>query len=352
MQFIDEARITVRSGKGGDGCLSFRREKFIEFGGPDGGNGGRGGDIVFYVDEGLNTLIDYRFQQHHKARNGQPGAGRLRMGKSAEDLRLPVPKGTEIIDIESGDVIADLTQSGQEIILLEGGRGGRGNASFKSSTHQAPRETTPGAAAQELEIMLRLKLLADVGLLGQPNAGKSTFISVVSNAKPKIADYPFTTLKPALGVVRHYDTDMVMADLPGLIAGAAAGVGLGHRFLKHLSRCAVVLHLVDSTQEDPATAYFTIRAELEKYDEDYQTNLAALPEVVALSKSDALTEENQQEVLKKFKKATKITDTHLISAQVGQGLEAVLSALTPAVQQLRAQQRNAPDSEDDSFDEH
>lgn len=339
MKFLDEARIHVRSGKGGHGCVSFRREKYIEFGGPDGGNGGKGGDIIFHVVDNLNTLIDYRYQQHHKAENGQPGSGRQKTGRGGADLILPIPPGTEIIDAETGDVLADMVDMGRTFTLLTGGSGGRGNLSYKSSTNQAPREFTEGDPATEMDIILRLKVLADVGLLGLPNAGKSTFINAVSNAKPKIADYPFTTLKPALGMVRFGSgkdgaVDMTLADLPGLIAGAAEGVGLGHTFLKHVSRCAVVLHLVDITDEDFIQNYTTIREELLAYDTKFNTQLANLPEVVALSKTDSLPVEDVTEKMAEFTKAHGITPLPL-SAVAHKGTDTVLAALAQEVKAFR-----------------
>lgn len=352
MKFLDEVKIYARSGKGGHGCVSFRREKYIEFGGPDGGNGGKGGDITFKVVDNLNTLIDYRFQQHHKAENGQPGSGRQKTGRGGKDLILPVPPGTELIDTETGDIIADLVTIGEEFTLLKGGFGGRGNLSFKSSTNQAPREFTEGEPAEEIELTLRLKVLADVGLLGLPNAGKSTFISAVSNAKPKIADYPFTTLKPALGMVRYGSTkdgatDMVLADLPGLIEGAAAGVGLGHKFLKHVSRCAVVLHLVDITSEDYLESYQTIRNELIAYDEKFGSDLQNLPEVLALSKTDSLPKDEIDAKQAAFKKAYGFTPL-LLSAVAQMGTQDVLKALSAEVKTFRATHVEADEDDIDA----
>lgn len=334
MKFLDETKIHVKSGKGGDGCLSFRREKYVEFGGPDGGNGGKGGDVVFSVSSGLNTLIDYRFQQHFKAKNGQPGAGRNRSGKGGADVVIPLPPGTEVIDHISGTVLTDMKEEGQTFTLITGGKGGRGNASFATSVNQAPRQTTPGEPAQEMEILLRLKILADVGLLGLPNAGKSTFISAVSNARPKIADYPFTTLVPQLGMVRHHQTDMVMADLPGLIEGAAQGTGLGHQFLKHTSRCSALLHLIDITQPNPEVAYATIRKELADYDADFGSTIANLPEVVALNKCDALPPEEVKEIQKALKKEIGVP-VHPISAVAKMGLTPVLEGLAESVEAQR-----------------
>lgn len=336
MKFIDEARIYIASGKGGDGCVSFRREKFIEFGGPDGGNGGKGGNIIFIGDRNLNTLIDYKFQQHFKAKNGQPGMGRDRTGKSADDVYIPVPLGTEIIDDETGDILADITEDKMEYLALKGGKGGRGNASFVSSVNRAPRQSTPGEPKQEMHVQMQLKVLADVGLLGLPNAGKSTFISTVSAAKPKIADYPFTTLKPNLGMVRHYKTDMLMADLPGLIEGAHVDKGLGHQFLKHVSRCSALLHLIDGMNEqDPVEAYQIIREELSAYDEEFGTELSQLPECVALTKADADT---QDEFSAKAEAVSKITGgkVHIISSPTKQGIDGVLDELSEIVTANRA----------------
>ena len=330
MKFLDEAVITVQSGAGGNGCMSFRREKFMEYGGPDGGNGGNGGSIWLVAEPNLNTLVDYRFKQHLKAGTGVHGMGRNRTGAQGEDLEIPVPPGTEILDEATGAMLADLLHPGQRMLLLPGGRGGRGNASYKSSTHQAPREFTPGEPSQLKVIRLRLKLIADVGLVGLPNAGKSTLLSKVSRAKPKIADYPFTTLNPGLGLVRVDDQEMLVADLPGLIEGAAEGVGLGHAFLKHLSRCAVILHMVDANQPEPWLAYRAIRAELKAYDKAYATNLAAKPEVVALSKADTLAAAEQASVRKAFASKSK-TKPMLLSAATREGLDAVVQALLAPV---------------------
>ena len=284
MKFLDEAKVYIQSGKGGNGCLSFRREKYIEFGGPDGGNGGNGGNVYVEAAPALNTLIDFRFRQHVKAKSGRPGGGRDCTGARGADAVLRVPAGTEIVDEDSGLVLADLSEVGMRVLLLEGGHGGRGNASFKSSTNRAPRRADPGEAAREMTVRLRLKLIADVGLIGLPNAGKSTFLAAVSRARPKIADYPFTTLVPQLGVAAVDDTELVIADIPGLIEGAHRGVGLGDRFLKHVERCRKLLHLVDGTLEDPVAAWRQIRHELAAYDH----GLAGKPEVLALNKSDAL----------------------------------------------------------------
>ncbi len=284
MKFLDLARIHVRSGNGGPGCLSFRREKYIEFGGPDGGHGGRGGDVVAEAVAGLNTLVDFRYQQHVRAKNGRPGEGRNRSGANGQNAVVRIPVGTEILEEDGESVIADLTEVGQRAVLAEGGGGGRGNASFKSSTNRSPRRADAGGPGEEWTLWLRLKLIADAGLVGLPNAGKSTFLARVSRARPKIAEYPFTTIHPNLGVAGVGEEELVLADIPGLIEGAHEGAGLGDRFLGHVERCGVLLHLVDGTAEDPAEAYRTVRAELEAYGH----GLAEKAEIVALNKSDAL----------------------------------------------------------------
>jgi GTP-binding protein len=284
MKFLDLARVTIRSGSGGAGCLSFRREKFVEFGGPDGGDGGRGGDVWAEAVEGLNTLIDFRYQQHFFAQNGRPGMGRQRTGKDGADIVLKVPVGTEILEADQETQVADLTEVGQRVLLARGGNGGWGNLRFKSATNQAPRRANPGQDGVEREIWLRLKLIADAGLIGLPNAGKSTFLSATSNARPKIADYPFTTLVPNLGVVGIDGRELVMADIPGLIEGASEGRGLGDQFLGHVERCAVLLHLVDGTSETIAEDFRTILTELRAY----SPKLAAKPRITALNKVDAL----------------------------------------------------------------
>lgn len=287
MKFLDQAKIYVKSGDGGGGCISFRREKYVERGGPDGGNGGRGGDIVFVAVNDMNTLIDFRYTQHFRAPNGTGGAGRDRSGAKGDSIVIKVPVGTEIIDEDKETVLLDMREEGQTVTFLKGGDGGFGNAHYKSATNQAPRKSTPGWPGEERDVWLRLKLIADVGLLGLPNAGKSTFLAAVSRAKPKIADYPFTTLHPNLGVVKAGDYSYVIADIPGLIEGAHEGLGLGHRFLGHVERCSALLHLVDATQDDVVGAYKTIRGELEKYG----AGLAKRPEIIALTKMDAIGEE-------------------------------------------------------------
>jgi GTP-binding protein len=287
MKFLDLAKVYIRSGSGGGGCVSFRREKFIEYGGPDGGDGGRGGDVWAEVVDGLNTLIDFRYQQHFFAKNGQPGMGNQRTGKDGDDIILRVPEGTEILEDDQETVIADLTRVGDRFLLAKGGNGGFGNLHFKSATNQAPRRANPGLGGVERTIWLRLKLIADVGLLGLPNAGKSTFLAATSNARPKIADYPFTTLHPNLGVVGVDNAEFVVADIPGLIEGASEGRGLGDLFLGHVERCAVLLHLVDGTSEDVVADRATIIAELEAYG----GALAQKPRITVLNKIDALTDD-------------------------------------------------------------
>ena len=284
MKFLDEAKVYIRSGDGGNGCVAFRREKFIEFGGPSGGNGGRGGDVIIEVVDGLNTLIDYRYQQHFKAPKGTNGMGKDRHGANGKSIVLKVPVGTQIFDEDRETLIHDFTELGEKFVLAEGGNGGFGNAHFKSSTNRAPRNANPGQEGEERWIWLRLKLIADAGLVGLPNAGKSTFLSVVSAAKPKIADYPFTTLHPQLGVVNAQGREFVLADIPGLIEGAHEGAGLGDRFLGHVERCRVLLHLIDATCEHAGKAYKTVRTELEAY----EGHLAEKIEIVALNKIDAV----------------------------------------------------------------
>ncbi len=330
MKFLDETRIQVKSGNGGAGCLSFRREKFIERGGPDGGDGGKGGDVILRCVEGLNTLIDYRYRPEIKAKTGRPGAGRQRTGANGADAVLDVPVGTQVFDDETGELLADLTQPGSQTVVLRGGDSGRGNLRFKTSTNQAPRRVEPGWPGQEATLRLRLKLIADAGLLGMPNAGKSTLLARVSRAKPKIADYPFTTLHPQLGVVGFDDTEFVLADIPGLIKGAHEGVGLGDRFLSHLERCTVLLHLVDGTGDDIAGAYATIRAELAAYD----VNLAALLEIVALNKCDALDTEAQNERAAQLAAAAN-RPVFEISAVSGAGVPELLGELLRVIEATR-----------------
>ncbi|CAM5219357.1 GTPase Obg [Bosea thiooxidans] len=342
MKFLDQAKIYVKAGDGGAGCVSFRREKFIEFGGPNGGDGGRGGDIVVECVQGLNTLIDYRFQQHFKARTGEHGMGKDRHGANSPAIVLKVPPGTEILDEDGETKIADLTEPGQRFVLCKGGNGGFGNAYFKTATNQAPRHANPGLPGEERWVWLRLKLIADAGLVGLPNAGKSTFLATVTAAKPKIADYPFTTLHPGLGVVRVDGREMVLADIPGLIEGAHEGHGLGDRFLGHIERCRVLLHLVEGTSEHAGKAYKTVREELEAYGE----GLADKPEIVALSKVDALTPEVLKEQVARLKRAAKRMPI-ILSAASGEGVDAALRALFTVVEEARREEEreNAPATE-------
>ena len=319
MKFLDQAKIHIQSGAGGTGCLSFRREKYIEFGGPDGGNGGRGGDVIVEAVAGLNTLIDYRYMQHMKAKRGGGGMGKDRSGAAGADLVIKVPVGTQVFDETGEMILADFTEVGQKILLAEGGHGGKGNAHFKSSTNRAPRKTTPGGELTEMWIRLKLKLIADAGLLGLPNSGKSTFLSRVSAAKPKIAGYPFTTLTPQLGLVSLGKREFVMADIPGLIEGAHTGVGLGGRFLGHVERTRVLLHLVDGTEENVAKNYKIIRGELK----NYGGGLSKKPEIVFLNKCDSLTEDEISKKLKALKKVAKTTVLG-ISAVTGDGVKEAL----------------------------
>jgi len=330
MQFLDEAKVYIRSGKGGAGSISFRREKYIEFGGPDGGDGGRGGDVIIRAVENLNTLIDYRYQQHFKAQSGQHGMGKKRTGACGEDCILKVPAGTQIFYEDKETLLADLLNPGDEVVIAQGGEGGAGNTRFKSSTNQAPRRAGPGGPFEELWIWLRLKLIADIGLVGLPNAGKSTFLAASSNAKPKIADYPFTTLKPQLGMVRFNDVEFVLADIPGLIEGAHEGTGLGDKFLKHVERCHVIIHLLDATEIKVVQNYTTIRKELKAYDE----KLAQKPEIIVLNKADALFEDELAAQVKAMKKKTK-QEIFTISAISGEGVPALLQH---AFEQLQAHQ--------------
>jgi GTPase len=331
LKFLDEAKVYIQSGAGGNGCVSFRREKFIEFGGPNGGDGGRGGDVIVEAVNGLNTLIDYRYQQHFKAKRGGHGMGKDRHGANGADAVLKVPVGTQVYEEDGETLLADLTEVGQRVVSARGGNGGFGNAYFKSSTNRAPRHANPGQPGEELTIRLRLKLIADAGLVGLPNAGKSTFLSVVTAAKPKIADYPFTTLHPQLGVVRIDNREFVLADLPGLIEGAHEGVGLGDRFLGHTERCRVILHLVDGTSEDPGAAYKTVRGELDAYGQGLEDK----PEIVALTKIDAMTPDQIKTQAAKLKKACKKTPLVLSSAS-GKGVSEVLRALVEVIGPARA----------------
>jgi GTP-binding protein len=329
MKFLDEAKVYIASGAGGNGAVAFRREKFIEFGGPNGGDGGRGGDVIVEAVDGLNTLIDYRYQQHFKAQRGANGMGKDRAGANGADVVLKVPVGTQVLEEDGETLLADFASVGERIVLARGGNGGFGNAHFKSSTNRAPRHANPGQPGQERTIRLRLKLIADAGLVGLPNAGKSTFLAAVSAAKPKIADYPFTTLTPQLGVVNVDGREFVLADIPGLIEGAHEGVGLGDRFLGHVERCRVLLHLVDGTGEHAGQAYKTVRAELAAYGHGLDEKL----EIVALSKTDAMTPEQIKEQAARLKRAAKKPPL-VLSAHSGAGvreaLRTVLAAAKPA----------------------
>jgi GTP-binding protein len=340
MKFLDQAKIYIKAGDGGNGSISFRREKFIEYGGPDGGDGGHGGDVWAECVGNLNTLIDYRYQQHFKAKGGTPGMGRNRAGPNGDDCIIKVPPGTQIYAEDNETLIADLTEVGQRVRIAKGGNGGFGNAHFKSPTNQAPRHANPGLAGEEMTIWLRLKLIADAGIVGLPNAGKSTFLATVSAAKPKIADYPFTTLHPNLGVVRAGDTSFVLADIPGLIEGAHEGAGLGTRFLGHVERCRVLLHLVDATEEDVAEAYRVVRRELKAY----APELAKKKEIVCLTKCDALDEATIEERSAALQKAAR-KKPMLLSAVSGRGVKEALFALTREM--TRAQEKDDADNGDE-----
>jgi len=331
MKFLDQAKIFVKSGDGGAGAVSFRREKFIEFGGPDGGDGGRGGDVIIEVVANLNTLIDYRYLQHFKAEKGHHGMGANRSGAGGQPVILRVPVGTQIMDEENEQVLLDLTKAGERHVLLEGGDGGFGNAHYKTSTNRAPRRADPGWPGEERWIWLRLKLIADAGLVGLPNAGKSTLLAAVSRAKPKIADYPFTTLRPQLGVVGvHGEQEFVIADLPGLIEGASEGAGLGHRFLGHVERCAVILHLIDGTEEDVVANYRTIRRELKTYG----NGLVEKPEIIGLNKADAVPPEELAKKRQKLKRASK-HPVLVLSGATGQGVQEAMAALYAVIKEER-----------------
>ena len=323
MHFLDQAKIYVRSGAGGPGAVSFRREKFIEFGGPDGGDGGKGADVVFEAVPGLNTLIDFRYTQHFRAPRGKGGSGSNRTGAAGKDLVIRVPVGTQILaDDEERSLIADLTREGQRIVFLKGGQGGRGNASYKTSTNRAPRQHQTGEPGEEMWVWLRLKLLADVGLVGLPNSGKSTFLNSVTNATAKVGAYPFTTLRPQLGVVRHKGREFVLADIPGLIEGAAEGAGIGDRFLGHVERTKILLHLVDSSGEDPVGAWRTVREEMAQYG----AGLAGKTEIVALSKSDVADPKVLKKARAELEKAG-VADALAISAATGDGVERLLDTI-------------------------
>lgn len=320
MKFLDEAKIYLKAGDGGDGCVSFRREKFIEFGGPDGGAGGSGGSIYVTAVKNVNTLIDYRYQQHFKARKGGNGAGQNKTGKAAEDIILKVPVGTQILDDDKFTEIADLTEEGQTVLLAQGGRGGLGNSHFKSSTNQAPRKFQKGEIGEERWIWLKLKLIADIGLVGLPNAGKSTFITATTNAKAKIDNYPFSTLVPQLGMIKFDDREVVIADIPGLIEDAHLGRGLGDKFLAHVERCSVILHIIDASLENPIDDYHTIRNEIEKYNQ----TLYKKPEIIVLNKSDLVPQEIMDDLMQKFSELSK-NKIFVISAATRTGCREVVN---------------------------
>jgi GTP-binding protein len=347
MKFLDQAKIYIRSGNGGGGAVSFRREKYIEYGGPDGGDGGRGGDVWVEAVEGLNTLIDYRYQQHFKAPTGEHGMGKNRHGANGEDVVLRVPVGTQVLSEDKEDLLADLAAAGDRVRLLKGGNGGFGNTYFKGPVNQAPKHANPGQEGQEAWIWLRLKLIADVGLVGLPNAGKSTFLAAASAAKPKIADYPFTTLQPNLGVVDLSEGErFVMADIPGLIEGASEGAGLGVRFLGHVERTAVLIHLVDATQDDVAGAWKTVRAELEAYGE----GLADKAEILALNKVDALDPETRKQKAAELRKAAGVKP-RLVSGVSGEGVTDLLREAYAQVRRNKAEAAEEQAADDEASDE-
>ncbi|MBH67471.1 MAG: GTPase ObgE [Rhodospirillaceae bacterium] len=333
MKFLDQAKVHIKSGNGGAGCCSFRREAFVEFGGPDGGDGGRGGHVIAECVDGLNTLIDFRYQQHFKARTGTPGAGRQKTGAAGNDVVLKLPVGTQILEDDRKTLIADLTEIGQRIVLASGGDGGYGNLRYKTSTNRSPRKTLPGWPGEEKSIWLRLKLIADVGLVGLPNAGKSTLLSSITRAKPKIADYPFTTLHPNLGVVGFDDGEFVMADIPGLIEGAHLGSGLGDRFLGHIERCGVLLHLIDGTQPDLLTAYNTVRKELVAYGAGLEDKI----EIVGITKADCINAEDSLKLVENLSDNIS-SPIHLISAVTRLGLNEILSVLLQNINETRVSQ--------------
>lgn len=339
MHFLDQAKIYVSSGQGGPGAVSFRREKYIQYGGPDGGNGGKGGDIVFEAVEGLNTLIDFRYAQHFRAPRGKGGAGRNRTGAGGDDLVIKVPVGTQILSEDKEHVLLDFTREGQRATFLEGGIGGRGNASYKSSTNRAPRQHQPGEPGEEAAVWLRLKLIADAGLVGLPNAGKSTLINKVTNASAKVGAYPFTTIHPQLGVVRHKGREFVLADIPGLIEGAADGAGIGDRFLGHIERCKILLHLIDATGDDPVKAWKTVTKELVKYG----GGLAEKPQILALNKADLLDDELMADIAEQLR-AAGAEHVLPVSGATGDGLDAALDKILEAVGENSSIERKGLDT--------
>jgi GTP-binding protein len=331
MKFLDQAKVYLKAGDGGNGCVAFRREKYIEFGGPNGGDGGRGGDVIAEIADGLNTLIDFRYKQHFKAQRGTDGMGSNRTGGSGQDAVLHVPPGTQIFEEDNETLIADLTPENPRTVLCRGGHGGHGNSRFKSSTNQAPRRADPGGPGEELWVWLRLKLIADAGLVGLPNAGKSTFLAAVSRARPKIADYPFTTLSPGLGVVYVDEEEFVLADIPGLIQGAHAGAGLGDRFLGHVERCGVILHLLDGAEDNVTDNWRTVRAEIEAYGNGLEDKI----EIVGLNKIDALSEDSIAAKLEALKQAG-AGNVMTLSGAAGLGVTDILRALLVHIRNARA----------------
>ena len=322
MKFLDQAKIHIQSGNGGNGCVSFRREKYVEFGGPNGGNGGKGGNVIIKCVDGLNTLIDYRYRQHFKAKNGSPGMGSDKTGRSGEDTIIEVPRGTLILEEDNEEVIADIVDKDQSLTILKGGNGGFGNAHFKNSENQTPRTANGGENGEEKWIWLRLKLIADIGLIGLPNAGKSTLISTVSEAKPKIADYPFTTLNPVLGIAKYNNNELVIADIPGLIEGAHEGKGLGDRFLGHIERCNLLLHLIDANDSDVINSWQTVRNEISAYSKELEEK----KEIIVLSKSDSIDETKLDEKVNILKDYT-YKDVFKISSVTGKGITSILRIL-------------------------
>lgn len=340
MHFLDQAKIYLKSGAGGPGAVSFRREKYIEYGGPDGGNGGKGGDIVFEAVQGLNTLIDFRYAQHFKARRGNHGQGKDRTGAGAPDLVIKVPVGTQVLSEDKEEVLADFTEVGQRVVMLRGGQGGRGNASYKSATNRAPRQHQPGEPGEEMWVWLRLKLLADVGLVGLPNAGKSTFINAVTNARAKVGHYAFTTLVPKLGVVHHKGREFVLADIPGLIEGAAEGAGIGDRFLGHIERCRVLIHLIDISGEDPAEAMRIVQEELAAYG----AGLEEKPQLIALNKMDLADEELGEAFAEELRKGG-ADRVFTVSGATGEGIEELMDAVLGYLPDRTSTETNAGEVE-------
>ena len=344
MKFLDEAKIFIRSGNGGHGCLSFRREANVPLGGPDGGNGGVGGDILFKVQNNLNTLIDFRYKQHFKAKSGLPGMGRNRTGQTGQDLVIKVPQGTQIFTHDKKSLIADLKDIDQELLILKGGKGGRGNASFKSSTNRAPRNIQKGEEGEELWVWLRLKLIADVGIVGLPNAGKSSLLSKITAAKPKVADYPFTTLTPQIGVVYDNERDFVIADIPGLIEGAHVGVGLGTKFLGHIERCSILLHLIDGNCKNIVSSYFAIRNEINLYGFDLDKKI----EIVVISKSDSITDEQVEMQINNLVSRTNKKPL-VISSLTGQGCKKLINKINNTLFEVKQNKQDEQEIKNESF---